>query len=99
MWSVIVAIILPTLVGFAIPFFKSDRARQVLWAMTVMPAVLMILAAMVLSSGRLTLPDVALLGIALCLPLLFGILGRAFGKPFAEIRQEQKDRQIQETFQ
>jgi len=94
----IAAIILPTLAGFAIPFFKSDRAPHLLWALAITPSYVLILVALAASSGAIRLSDIFILVLALCFPVLFAILGRVFGKPFAEIWRERKDRQIQETF-
>lgn len=91
--------LLPISAGFAMPFRSDDTKRRWLWIMALIPLPLLLFVAVMRARS---IPDLSMTMIMVAiaaLPLLFTVLGRAFGKPFAEIWREHQNDKLRETFE
>ena len=94
------AIVWPLAAGFLIPFQPTRVRRRACWLVGNLPMLLVF--GTVIGYAEMTPRLMQMLwfvAFSMAWFAIFTILGQAFGKPFAEIRQEKQDKKLEETFQ
>lgn len=92
-------IVVPFLVGFVSRFIASRKTRYAVSAMAFLPVAVFFTYAFLSGVSALTIGDGLIFLIALGICTLFLMLGRAFGRPFAEIREERRRDRTTRTFE
>lgn len=88
----------PFSAGFVSRFAKGRWLSRLVMALAFLPLLLLFAYALVTDLRRLGAEHVGLLVTALAVCGLFLLLGRAFGRPFAEIAEERRRERTRRTF-
>lgn len=91
-------IALPLAAGFASRFLAGRRKRALVMATAFLPVLMLFAYALLTGQTRLGPGHAGLLVTALAVCGIFLLLGRAFGRPFAEIRDERRRDRTRRTF-